>query len=149
MIAPNDVRCHTLPQDKFMQKRQRTLTFSAFFLAPHPCHSERRPDEIPLGKPRAFGASPQKFDRLRMTPFGVRRGGVELRSSTERSDGGISSASNRGLIADKNKESPKSGSHLISNVLANNCYRDSADYLKNRHLHLELFLLIHGKHFYQ
>ena len=72
-----------------------------------------------------------------------------LRSSTERSDGGISGASNRGLIADKNKESPKSGSHLISNVLANNCYRDSADYLKNRHLHLELFLLIHGKHFYQ
>ena len=46
---------------------------SLYIRLSRPCHSERSPDEIPLGKPRAFGASPQKFDRLRMTPFGVRR----------------------------------------------------------------------------
>jgi hypothetical protein len=29
--------------------------------------------------PRAFGAKPQKFDKLRMTPIGVRRDAVEIR----------------------------------------------------------------------
>ena len=42
-----------------------------------PRHSERRPDEIPLDSISRFWGEPQKFDRLRMTPLGVCRGGAE------------------------------------------------------------------------
>ena len=43
------------------------------------CHSERSPAEIPLGFASCFWAKHQKFDKLRLTPAGVRRGVVEIR----------------------------------------------------------------------
>ena len=45
-------------------------------------HLERSPAEIPLGYASCFWGKPQKFDKLRMTPIGVRRGAVETRRAT-------------------------------------------------------------------
>ena len=50
------------------------------------CHPERSPAEIPLGYASCFWGKPQKFDKLKMTPDGVRRDAVEIRATRGSND---------------------------------------------------------------
>ena len=108
MLTPHPLHFvqHLLPQEKacfrytldslarvilsVVPTRYRAISSRAFGLAPKVRQAQDDTRRDPTRFHRALLDLRQKFGRLRMTPDGVRRDGVELRSSTERSEGGIS-----------------------------------------------------------